>query len=439
MSAPRSFTRTLAIIGPGLLVAATGVGAGDLATGAFAGSHLGTAVLWAVVVGALFKFTVNEGLARWQLATDSTLLEGIARHFGRWAIGLFLAYLLFWSFFVASALMGACGAAFHALLPWIDARTDKIVYGIGHSLFALALIRCGGFRLFEGVMSACIAVMFVVVVVSAVAIGPQWGNVLAGLLVPRIPHAGGQGLSWTVALMGGIGGTVTVLSYGYWIREEGRRGPEAIATCRIDLASGYAMMALFGLGMVIVGSELLDLSGDPEKGTAFVLNLAQQIEGRLGTLGPALRWGFVLGAWCAVFSSMLGVWQSVPYIFADCWRLLRNAVREDAPAATPQPGTDATVDVGARPYVLYQLALAIIPLVSLWFSFEQMQKWYAIVGAFVVPALGLVLLVLNRRRDLVGPHTSGWAIQALLLLALVLFAVAGAWEVADKLWPAGES
>ena len=56
--------RLLLIIGPGLLVAATGVGAGDLATGAFTGNQLGVAVLWAVVLGAVLKFVVNEGLAR---------------------------------------------------------------------------------------------------------------------------------------------------------------------------------------------------------------------------------------------------------------------------------------------------------------------------------------------------------------------------------------
>jgi Mn2+/Fe2+ NRAMP family transporter len=54
----------LAVLGPGLLVAATGVGAGDLATAAFTGSHVGVAVLWAVVLGALLKFVLNEGLAR---------------------------------------------------------------------------------------------------------------------------------------------------------------------------------------------------------------------------------------------------------------------------------------------------------------------------------------------------------------------------------------
>ena len=66
-----------AVLGPGLLVAATGIGAGDLATASFTGSILGTAVLWAAVVGAFLKYVVTEGLARWQLATGDTLLEGL--------------------------------------------------------------------------------------------------------------------------------------------------------------------------------------------------------------------------------------------------------------------------------------------------------------------------------------------------------------------------
>ena len=60
----RQRPRLLAIIGQGILVAATGVGAGDLATGAFTGSQLGVAILWAVVVGAALKYVLNEGLAR---------------------------------------------------------------------------------------------------------------------------------------------------------------------------------------------------------------------------------------------------------------------------------------------------------------------------------------------------------------------------------------
>ena len=47
-------------VGPGLLIAATGVGAGDLATAGFAGARLGVIVLWAIVFGAAMKFVLNE-------------------------------------------------------------------------------------------------------------------------------------------------------------------------------------------------------------------------------------------------------------------------------------------------------------------------------------------------------------------------------------------
>ena len=102
----------LAAIGPGLLVAATGVGAGDLATASIVGSKLGVAVLWAVVVGAFLKFVLNEGLARWQLVTGETLIEGAVKRFGRTVSYLFLAYLLLCSVAVGRALVSACGASF---------------------------------------------------------------------------------------------------------------------------------------------------------------------------------------------------------------------------------------------------------------------------------------------------------------------------------------
>jgi len=119
------------IFGPGILIAATGVGAGDLATAAFTGAKLGLAVLWAVILGAFFKYVLNEGLTRWQLVTGLTLLEGVRFHLGRFAIYIFLLYFLFWSFMVAAALMSASGVALHAIFPsFKDPSSGKIVFGI---------------------------------------------------------------------------------------------------------------------------------------------------------------------------------------------------------------------------------------------------------------------------------------------------------------------
>ena len=202
-----------ALLGPGLLLAATGVGGGDLATASFVGDLLGTAVLWAALVAAFMKFVVTEGLARWQLATGDTLLEGVAHRFGRGVIGVFLAYLLLWSFFVGSAQMSANGATLHAMFPvFADARDGKIAFGVISSLVGVALVLWGGFRAFEIAMRLCVGTMFVMVIVAAVFFWPGTGAVLEGLFVPRIPRLDANAIIWTVALIGGLGGTLTVLS-----------------------------------------------------------------------------------------------------------------------------------------------------------------------------------------------------------------------------------
>ena len=107
----------LALIAPGLLVAATGVGAGDLLTASYAGSQAGLALVWAVAIGCLFKWSLTEGLARWQMATGTTLLEGWATRLGGWISWVFLGYFLLWSLVTGGSLSKACGVAGDGLLP----------------------------------------------------------------------------------------------------------------------------------------------------------------------------------------------------------------------------------------------------------------------------------------------------------------------------------
>lgn len=402
--------RALAALAPGVLVAATGVGAGDLATAAFAGSHLGTAVLWAVVVGAALKLVLNEGLARWQLASGETWLEGALTRLGPLVRWLFLGYLLLWSWFVGSALMSACGVTAHALVPaGLTPERGKQVYGVAHAVVGLVLVWFGGFRLFERVMSVCIAVMFVTVLVTAALLRPDWGAVARGLVVPTIPDLDRDGLGWTLALMGGVGGTLTVICYGYWIRELGRTGPADLPACRLDLAGGYAMTALFGLAMVVIGARV-EVTG---KGAGLVAALADTLA---GPLGPAARLVFLLGAWGAVFSSLLGVWQAVPYVFADLLRIARR-----------RPGP---VDTRAPAYRGYLVALALVPTTGLVQGFQSIQKAYAVIGAAFLPFLAASLLVLNGRRGgLADEHRNRPLTVVTLAATCVFFVGAGVHEL----------
>ena len=74
--APPTRGRMWRHLGPGIVVAATGVGAGDLVATLIAGSRFGYALLWAAVLGCIVKIALSEGSARYHLATGSTILAG---------------------------------------------------------------------------------------------------------------------------------------------------------------------------------------------------------------------------------------------------------------------------------------------------------------------------------------------------------------------------
>jgi len=374
----------LTIIGPGLLIAATGVGAGDLAGGAFAGSKLGTTILWAVLIGAFLKFVVTEGLTRWQLQTGESLLEGAIKRFGKPIQTIFLVYLLVWSYWVGSALINACGIAATAFFPGLDPVNGKIIFGIFHSILGLVLVWFGSYARFEKIMSIGVGLMFTAVIITGVRLAPSLTNIIKGL-VPSIPQyvnesGDNQGPVWTLALMGGVGGTLTILSYGYWIREKGREAISDLRTCRIDLMVAYIVTALFGMAMVIIASQT-DL--DKQASARLVVVLADRLESTLGSSGRIV---FLIGAWAAIFSSLLGVWQAVPYLFADFWRL--SKVKRDS----------NNVNVKSRPYRAFLLGLTFIPLIGLGYKFVAVQKIYAVLGSLVVPFLALLLLLLGRQK-----------------------------------------
>jgi len=400
----------IAVIGPGLLVAATGVGAGDLATASFAGSLLGASLVWAVVLGAFLKFVVTEGLARWQLATGETLLEGAVHRLSPIIGWLFLPYLLLWSFFVGSALMSACGVTLYAMAPIFEDPADgKVVFGMAASVAGLVLVLNGGYRLFEGVMRVCIGIMFITAIVTAALVWPGLMDGEQSLLVPRMPVFRGEGLAWTVALLGGVGGTLTVLCYGYWIREEGRSGAEYLRICRIDLGVGYLVTAIFGIAMVIIGSTV-EIEG---KGATLLVTLSDRLA---QSLGPAGRWMFLIGAAGAVFSSLLGVWQAVPYLFADWWALMRRRAGRQGEIPPAE-----TIDTASLPYRGYLVALAVLPMLGLFWSFQDIQKLYAIIGATFIPLLALALLFLNGRRAWVGEGFRNQPLTVIVLVAALAF------------------
>jgi Mn2+/Fe2+ NRAMP family transporter len=385
-------------IGPGLVIAATGLGAGDLIAASVAGAQFGTALLWAAVVGAILKYTINEGLTRWQLVTGSTLLEGWVQRLPKVISLYFFVYLIVWSFIVAGALIAGTGLAAHALFPGLSVE----VWGILHSLLALALVTLGHYTLLEHLMKFFMGLMLLVVIICAVQVAPSMSGILQGLLIPSVPDGS---VIFIFSVIGGIGGSVTLLCYGYWIRERDWNRPQDLPHTRKDLLVAYVLTGLFGIAIIIVAAGV-----EPEvlTGPEMALGIAGKLE---EVVGPVGKWCFLIGFWSAVFSSMLGVWQGVPYLFADFVHQY-----------TWHPEKPVAINTGSATYRGYMLYLALPPMLLL---LSGKPVWliiiYAVAGAFFMPLLALLLLYMNNRRAWLGDEKNGWVSNVVLLLSVLVF------------------
>lgn len=398
-----------ALIGPGLMVAATGVGAGDLTAATVGGAGFGLVLIWAVALGAFFKFVLNEGLARWQLATDTTLVEGWAEHLPGWVKIYFGAYLVLWTISVSAAMASACGLGISNLTGGaVSAQSGAVI----HSILGGIFVWVGGFKGFERLMQVLVGVMILFIVACAVLTFQDFGGAARGLLIPTIPEGSTGSL---LALIGGVGGTLTVLNYNYWMREERIEGPGSVRYVRMDLMVAYGVTAVLAIAVLIMANRAFYVTGVELNSSTAVPQMAGMLE---ATVGPVGWFAYSIGFWGATLSSLLGVWQGVPYMFADMYGIVRGYGAETRNRLT---------QVTSKPYRIALVGMALIPIP---FTFLDQPlfvvRTYTIVGSLFIPFLAATLLYMNNRVQWSSPvKKNGLAANIVMVLVLAFFATVG--------------
>lgn len=409
-------------LGPGLVLAAAGIGAGDVVVASVTGIRFGTTLLWAVAFTAALKFVLTEALARWQLATGETIVRAWVTRLPRWVAVYFAAYLVLWTLLVGASLSSACGLAAASLWPGLSVP----VWGAIHAAVAALLVAMNRYARFQRMMKLLIAAMAVAVLASAVAAAPAAGPWWSGLLVPRLPAVGGG--QAVLALLGGIGGSVTVVCYAYWMRAEGWRGAEKLRTVRGDVRLAYVFTGAFGVALVVIAAGV---QAHDAAGPRIALEVAAQLE---TVAGRAMRWVFLGGFWCTVFTAMLGVWQGVPQIYVDLVDAWRGGAGEPLRVRGESAAPSMDGRTARRTYLLALAYLAGPPLALLWIGRPvAIVVLFSIAGAFFMPFLAGTLLYLNNRRAWMGPLANGRLGNAALVVCLVVFAAVCAKEIVATL------
>ncbi len=310
---------------------------------------------------------------------------------------------MIWSFVVGGALISACGLAAHAIAPAVSLK----MWGIVHSLAAVMVVAAAGYASFERLMKLFIGIMFAALVGSACWMAPL--DMAGGaMLAADVPEGG---IGYLLGVIGGVGGSVTLLSYGYWMRECEWHGRRWLRVVRIDLGVAYVLTGLFGVAVVVLAARTLHAGGVVVEGSDSVLRMAAMLDSVFGSAG---RWAFLIGFWGAVSTSMLGVWQGVPYLFCDFVSLMKND--------TPERRAEV-VSTRSPWYRGYLLWLALAPISLLFFDRPvAVVVAYSILGALFMPFLAATLLYLgfrNMKAD--ASYRNPWPSVAGLASCLVLF------------------
>ncbi len=412
-------------IGPGIVVAATGVGAGDLVATLIAGSNFGYTLLWAAVLGCVVKISLAEAAGRWHLSTGRTLFDGWA-DLGRWTTWFFVVYVVIWGFVYGAAAMSSSGLPLQALFPGVmDLEWWSILTGV----VGLVFVWFNKYSVFEKVMTVLVGVMFVVTVYLAIRVTPNLGDAFAGLL-PVLPDEKDSILN-TLGLIGGVGGTITIAAYGYWVNAKGWTNTGWMKVMRLDNRVAYITTGIFVVAMLFVGAELLHSANVAiASGDKGLIQLGDILEKEYG---QATATFFLIGFFATSFTSLIGVWHGVSLMFADFVARYRKD-RADAGGVTGEE-----VASGARerslPFRLYLLWLTFPPMVLLF----QGQPFrlviiYGVLGAAFMPFLALTLVWLLNSARTPREWRNGKLSNSMLVVSGLLFLVLATKQIIDQPW-----
>lgn len=432
-SPPIGFRAKVKQVGPGLLAAATGVGAGDLVATMVAGAEYGTMLLWAAVLGTILKLALAEGVGRWHLASGATLLDGW-RRLGYWATVFFGAYIIIWGFVYGATAMSAVGLPLNALFGGLSVRYWAMIAGV----VGLALVWAQRYQVFEKFMTVLVLIKFVSVVSIAVLVSPDLANLASGL-TPRLPA--GSVIN-VLGLVGGVGGTITMAAYGYWMIAKGWKGTGWLSVMRLDNAVGYVMTGIFIISMLVVGAEIL-LGQDLTSGDAGLLTLGTELGTQYGQWAQTL---FLVGFLAVTSTSLLGVWNGVSLLFTDWTRTIRlphgskallstggTEIASEPNTAKTDTGYTATAAERSLPFRAYLIWLTLPPMALLFIDRPfAVTLAYGVLGAAFMPFLGGTLLLLLNSKRMAPDARSGWLSNALLTAASALFVVLLAIDLIDR-------
>jgi Mn2+/Fe2+ NRAMP family transporter len=453
---PHSFAGYIKGIGPGIVVALSWLGTGDLINSSVSGANYGYVLLWALVIATLARFFVVSALTKYQLCNntnDQTILDGFQRVWRGFPMFLGICSVALGIVYHCFLFLGAGTALFYLFGEfggdWGVFMWAVVVLG----LVVFMASRPNEYKWLEHVANAAMATLVLIFLWALIGSGIDVGEFVKGLSFSLPEDRGAYG-AWlvVVAIIGAVGGSVANLMYPYFVSDKGWRGPKYRRLQVYDLLFGVCTLIVLNIAIWIVAAELMRGRGATIDGPD---DLANMMRLAIGPAGPTLLW---IAVFFAVFDNIGTQVYTFPRIAveavhktfpkrADRYGTLVHATDPDAPAPAPAAaldGTDVKEQRHFRPAALMRdpmfrwiQALLLIP--PIFFALPSGPGLVAItvfgnaIQVFVVPAMivGLIWMTNNRKWMLKGWANKWW--ENLILLVIGGIGFWAAWGIAKGL------
>lgn len=410
-------------IGPGLILAMTFLGTGDLVSSSVSGASYGYALLWTLVLSLIARTFIISSIAKYTLMNrhgDTQILDGFARLTPALP-GIMAGVVLIAGFVTQATFLLAGATGLHQLTggEW-GGGWGRFICAVALVLVTLSLVVLRRqFVVLEYFARFASVAMIVAFVYALIQIGTfDIGGFLRGLAF-EIPESQATSAFAPIviasATIGTIAGNMPNLLYSGFMRDKGWVGPKYRKLQQFDLMAGMAPLLLINLLFWIVAAEFS--AAHPDFSIQDEYDLSYMLEIAVGQMGPFLLWMCILLAAMTSFPpqsrgfsqlAMNGINHSIPafrkYLRRDeqnpAFRWIQGVVFIVLPLASTVPGAPDLISlniVGTALSTVLSLPIIVVSILILtsrrkhMFDYAVNKPWQTA----ILIILGIVALVVG--------------------------------------------
>jgi Mn2+/Fe2+ NRAMP family transporter len=425
---PTGFGEIIRKTGPGMVLAASIVGSGELILTTTLGAKVGYLMMWLIILSCLIKSVVQAFLGRYTIATAETGLDAVNRIPGPrlrvgWVVWAWAAMVFMTLFQITGMFIGVSQT-----MNSIFSSVSVTVWVFAFLILTLALLLGGAYSRIEKLAMVKVGVFTLITLMSAAILVSSPSFSVADLAQGFTFQLPTEGLAVAVAVFGitGVGATELYI-YTYWCVEKGyarytgpredteawrRRARGWVHVMNVDVIGSMIIYTIATVAFYLLGAGVLHKMGLVPEGKAMIATLTNIYT---QTFGEWSKWLFYLGAIVILYGTIVAATAGHSRMFADFMRLQGAFGHDDYKARLRW--RDIFIVVLVVIPVIFYLVFGQAPV--------QMVVWGAIAQAMMLPILGFATVFLVYRhlpRELHAP----WWMTALLwagAIVITLFVV----------------